>query len=77
MDDISMPRAEFVARLRALGLRQNAFAALSGSAEITVYQWGKIAPVPAWAHALLCSWEALQAAHGDQWRDIMTERLGL
>lgn len=74
-DSDSMTRAEFLARIKALGFRSQAqFAELFGFNPMTVYQWGSFYALPVWVPVMLASWEALQAVHGAEWMAVLLKR---
>ena len=67
-------RHTFAHRLWLLGLKKVRFAAIVGLQADTVYRWSDDS-VPAWAIALVVSWEQLQAVHGKAWLARLTDGL--
>lgn len=52
-----LTRDDFVRRLRALGIKQEAFAKATNYAPPTVYCWGRSTEFPAFVDLLLTAWE--------------------
>jgi hypothetical protein len=62
MSDLT--RADFVLRLRKLGVKQASFAERVQLHPVTVYQWGTYAEFPPWVDLLLTAWERVAELEG-------------